>query len=179
MDIECSKSLNNVMELSMSSAKLRGDHFIQPEDLLFGILNDSEGEAFKILSKVGLDVENVKALLQKSLLRLRESNKGDIIHSVSKIKNVHLSRYSEFIFREASFQAKNQHDKIVGSEHLLLALLTDKNNSACKILLEEGVDYQKIENNLRGPIQFHAPSDSNTKKLQPNYQQSSTCLTLI
>ena len=51
-----------------------------------------------------------------------------------------LRELSDNILRIASLEARNQQQKVVDTEHLLLAILRDGNSFACRSLREQNID---------------------------------------
>ena len=133
-----SEASKNVLENAEKIAIELGHNYIGTEHILYGLVSEEKGLAYKVLSKQGI---NESLILNK----IRE------ILGIGKTK---INRTDGFTPRtkkiiENSFKEteKNLLSNI-GTETILLSILNDKDNMAYKILLDLNIDVEKMYEDL-------------------------------
>jgi len=114
------------------SARL-GHNYIGTEHLLMGIIKEGKGKAVTVLTNLGLNLENVKQSVEDYV-----TTSG----STMAIGEVPFTPRAKQILEVAANEAKEMKTQFVDVEHLLLALLKDKEGVAAQILAAFGVDYK-------------------------------------
>lgn len=109
---------------------------IEPEHLLLGLLQDSDGITTAILDKVGVSANIVKDEARKTL-----DQAPKITGAAQHGSNV--GSRTATVFNEAFDAAAKMGDEYVSTDHLMLALAEDKGNAG-KILLNAGVTKERI-----------------------------------
>jgi ATP-dependent Clp protease ATP-binding subunit ClpC len=136
-----SRQVSEILNYSREEAiRLHSIH-IGPEHLLLGLLRERDGRAIEILKQLNLDMANVKKQLevlsdQSNLTNINDRNNEDITldDKASKILKISL------------LEATRLHSQIADSEHLLLAILKEKDNAACQVLEQNHVAYDDLSN---------------------------------
>jgi ATP-dependent Clp protease ATP-binding subunit ClpB len=123
----------------------RGQHQqIEPEHLLAAMAADQEGVAGSILQKVGVSPELISRETAGLLERLpRVSGAGD----------VYISQRTRLVLDAAFSTAEGMKDEYVSVEHILLAILAEKDSPAAKLLNQNGVSTDgvlKVLKEVRG-----------------------------
>ncbi|MCX7909158.1 MAG: ATP-dependent Clp protease ATP-binding subunit [Ignavibacteria bacterium] len=139
MEERFSNRVKDVLRFSQEEAIKLGNDFIGTEHILLGMIREGEGIAIKILRNLGIDLEKLRETIVNKL-------KGSEVGNSSG--TIPLSKQLEKILRMSLFEAKSYKTDIAGTEHLLLAILRDQNNSAKEILNKFGVDFEKVKNEL-------------------------------
>lgn len=136
MTNQFSQKVSDVIIYSKEEAgRLRNSH-IGAGHLLLGLIRDGEGKAIEILSNLNIDLQKVKAKME-ALLR----NHGESIVSSEELA---LSGESSKILKMCLREAQLLKNEIADTEHILLALLKDKDNVASLLLGEENVQYSNV-----------------------------------
>ncbi len=140
MDSQFSPRIKDIIGYSREEAVRLGNDYIGQEHLFLGILRDGEGIATDILENLGIVLAEIKELIEKKIRTDREINqKADIVMLKSAEKTLKL------IYLEArSFKSIT-----VNSGHLLLAILKDSDSIVTQILVEFGVNYYMVRNQLQ------------------------------
>jgi ATP-dependent Clp protease ATP-binding subunit ClpB len=126
--VKSQEALQNAQEIASSY----GNQMLEPEHLLAALVQDSEGVVVPILQKAGANIGAVRIKVNGLLERLpKVSGAGLGNHSLSR----DLGGLLEGGLREA--QALK--DEYVSTEHLLLAMLEQKDTAAAKLLREQGL----------------------------------------
>jgi ATP-dependent Clp protease ATP-binding subunit ClpB len=128
---------------AQSMATLLGNQQIDVEHLLAALLDQEGGLARSILEKSGVDVELVRRRLQTELDRLPK------VSSPTGGGDVYISGRLNRVLVQAEQQAKQLKDEYVSVEHLLLAILEERDGAASKILTEQGLTRDKLLQALR------------------------------
>jgi len=92
---------------------------LQPEHLLFALLEDGEGIVRNVLDRLGANTTALRAALASALAQVPAV-------SGAGAGDVHLSRRTARVLEDAFAEARKLGDEYVSVEHLLIALLGDK-----------------------------------------------------
>ncbi len=139
MEGQFSNRVHDVLRYSREEAIRLGNDYIGTEHLILGIIREGEGIAVKILKNLGIDLDE---------LRKRIESKVENTYAGNRSGNIALSKQAEKVLRLTPLEAKIYKSDIVGTEHLLLAVLRDETNQARDILKEFDIDYEKVKNEL-------------------------------
>ncbi len=156
--------VSKVIRFSKEEAMRLGHDYIGTEHLLLGIIKEAEGIAVKILQNLGVDLAKLKKAIEDST-----APSGGTM----TIGNLPLSKRAEKALKMTYIEAKNFKSDVIGTEHLLLAILKEKDSLAAQILLTFNVDYSaaynELENILAGkpstPAPKHVPKKTKTPAL--------------
>src|SRR3989440_12385190 len=130
---------------------------VESELVLFTMLEQSEGILGPVLGKLGDNVQVVLNDLQAAVARFPRVQGGQQYFS---------PRLSQ-VFTAAQKQADQMKDEYVSTEHLLLAIVAEKDGQAGKILRQHGVNHDdllKVIEQTRGGVRI---TDQNA---EANYQ---------
>lgn len=120
--------------------------YIGTEHLLLGLIREGDGVAIKILKNIGVDMGAVRQSVEDAV-------KGSSV-SRSPISNMPLTKQAEKVLKITYLEAKIFKSDIIGTEHLLLAILRDEENIASQILQQFNVSYNvfktEVEQNATG-----------------------------
>ena len=119
-----------VIILAREEAELYRHEYLGTEHILQGVIKDGGGIAVAIVQKSGVDLTQLKKELEKSLPRSSNSLIIGDIPFTSRAKKV-----LEFAVEEA----RSLNHNYIGTEHLLLGLLKEKEGVACRVLNSFGM----------------------------------------
>ncbi|TDJ60875.1 MAG: ATP-dependent Clp protease ATP-binding subunit [Nitrospina sp.] len=128
-----------VIILAREEAELYRHEYLGTEHILQGVIKDGGGIAVALLQKSGVDMNQVKAELEKNLPRSSNSLVIGDIPFTSRAKKV-----LEFAVEEARALNHNY----IGTEHLLLGLLKEKEGVACRVLNSFGMYFEDVSEKL-------------------------------
>jgi ATP-dependent Clp protease ATP-binding subunit ClpB len=114
--------------------------------ILLALLKDSAGLVPTILKKVDLSLQVVEKSLGHELNKLPKVQG-------SAVSQVYLSGQSQRMLQQAAKDAGSLKDEYISTEHLLLAIVKEKNDATSQILTEMGIteeDIMKILQDIRG-----------------------------
>ncbi len=144
MEAKFSQRVKNVLTYSREEAIRLGNDYIGLEHLLLGILREGEGLAIQILMYFGIDLDNLKTTIERAV---RNSAKVD-----EKPENIPLVKQAERALKITYLEAKVFNSELIGTEHLLLAILKDEDNIVTKSFENRGVNYESVKEELRAMI---------------------------
>ena len=125
--------VKRVMQYAREESARLGHNYIGTEHLLLGIIKEGKGKAVNVLTNLGLNLETVKQSVEDYV-----ATSGGTM----TIGEVPFTPRAKQILEVAANEAKEMKTQFVDVEHLLLALLKDKEGVAAQILDAFGVDYK-------------------------------------
>ena len=133
----------NAIALSTQAASELGHNYVGTEHLLVGLLLEEEGVAARVLDANGVKADKVKELI--SQLIFPNQNVGTIGETVYTPGAVRVLNQS---YREAvRFKAP-----LIGTEHLLIAMIRESDCAAVRLLNTMDVSLQKLYVDLRSAM---------------------------
>ncbi|GBD07016.1 Negative regulator of genetic competence ClpC/MecB [bacterium HR21] len=145
MEGNFSQRMQEVIRLSREEALRLGHDYIGTEHLLLAILREGGGMAVRILRNLGVD-----------LLRLQRAIEDNVrtYGGTLTIGNIPLTKQAERVLKLSYLEARALKSDLIGTEHLLLALLREGDTIAAQILAHFNVSYdaarQELQNILSG-----------------------------
>ncbi len=140
-----SSRVQMVIQFSREEALRLGHDYIGTEHLLLGLIREGEGIAVEILRNLGNDLDEIKRAVEDTVKTTGET---------MTIGNIPFTKRAEKILKMAYVEAEKYKSDIIGTEHLLLALVKEKDGVAAQVLLNFDITYEavreELENILRG-----------------------------
>ncbi len=155
MEAKFSKRVKDVISFSGEEALRLNNEYIGVEHLLLGLIREGEGLAIQILNFLKVDTTDLRRLVESSLKN--HTNK------IRAIDNIPLTKQAERILKITYLEAKLFKSELIGTEHLLLAILKDLDNIATQSLNKLGADYDSVKSELKSIL---SGSDS-IEKIEP------------
>ena len=115
-----------------------GHNYVGTEHLLYGLAKEGTGIAGQVLQKYGVTPTKI---IEKIRELIGEGDK--YIISI-----IGLTPRTKKIIENAFKEAKKQNSEYIGTEHLLIGMLKEGDSVAIKIMLDLGVDFQKMYNDI-------------------------------
>ncbi|HKA15315.1 MAG TPA: ATP-dependent chaperone ClpB [Myxococcota bacterium] len=120
---------------AQSHASSRGHSEIQPAHLLRALLAQPEGSTVPVLQKLGISLEQLQGELEQILGKLPKVSGG---------AQSQLSRATSRVLEAAFKEAEQLKDEYVSTEHLLLAIASEKSDPAGQALRSAGANREAI-----------------------------------
>jgi ATP-dependent Clp protease ATP-binding subunit ClpC len=141
MEAKFSNRVKEVISLSREEALRLGHDYIGTEHLLLGMIREGEGVAVGLMKKLGVPLDELRSEIEKV-----SKNTGNL--DVKNLTNIPLTRQSEKVLKITYLEAKIFKAQLIGTEHLLLSILRDKDNLATQILSKFDVGYEVVKEML-------------------------------
>ncbi len=124
-----------VMRQSRNEAGRLGHDYIGPEHFLLGIIRKGEGLAVQTLLNLDVDLDDIKQELERNLPVGQGPTVGIFPQNIEAKK----------VIEAAKNIAKQLRHNWIGTEHLLLALISEEGTAASKCLKGFGLDFNKVK----------------------------------
>mgnify|MGYP006172987709 FL=1 len=128
-----------VLALARKEADRFHHNYVGTEHLLLGLINLGQGVAVNVLQKMGLDLQTVRAAVEKQVGTGPESKPSGNIPYTPRVKKV---------LALAGKEAKALNHSYVGTEHILLGLLREGEGVAARVLKSLEVDIERCRNEI-------------------------------
>ncbi|MGE9294941.1 MAG: ATP-dependent Clp protease ATP-binding subunit [Puniceicoccales bacterium] len=128
-----------VLALARKEADRFHHNYVGTEHLLLGLINLGQGVAVNVLQKMGLDLDTVRAAVEKQVGTGPESKPTGSIPYTPRVKKV---------LALAGKEAKSLNHSYIGTEHILLGLLREGEGVAARVLKSLDVDIERCRNEI-------------------------------
>lgn len=147
-----SNRVKEVITMAKEEALRLGHDYIGTEHLLLGMIREGDGAGMELLKKI-VNVVELK-------ITLEQNTKSSLSEFVKNRENIGLTPQCERILKMTYLEARIFKTDIVGTEHLLMAILRNQDNIASQVLnkfqvhydlIKEMLEYQSNPNPTMGP----------------------------
>jgi hypothetical protein len=118
---------------AQEEAQKRGSQYVATEDLLLGLLRDSDTLAVRVLETIGVPIHKVRSDVLEALGEPKAVTTADMALSPRGTRVINLA-YDE---------ARNLNNNYIGTEHLLLGLIREDIGVAWGILARNGANLEE------------------------------------
>jgi hypothetical protein len=123
-----------VMQFAQEEAQRLQHNSIGTEHLLLGLLREREGVAGKVLTSLGVDLDQMRQAVEGIVGRGEHLVSGEI----------HLTPRAKKVVELAVDEARRLHHHFLGTEHLLLGLLREGQGIGARVLESFGLSLQEV-----------------------------------
>lgn len=127
------------LALARKEADRLRHNFVGTEHLLLGIIKLGQGVAVNVLQKMGVVLEHVRMEVEKQVGAGPDQRMIVTIPYTPRVKKV---------LALATKEAKTLKHTYVGTEHILLGLLSEGDSVAARVLIELGVELEKTRKEI-------------------------------
>jgi ATP-dependent Clp protease ATP-binding subunit ClpC len=135
------KALQVIM-LAQEESRRLGHNFVGTEQILLGLIGEGSAVAYKVLKSLGVTIKEARLEVERLIGR------GTGFVAVE----IPFTPRAKKILEMAMQQARDFGHSYIGTEHLLLALLEDKDGVAIRVLVNLGVNLSKVKSEVLGHI---------------------------
>jgi ATP-dependent Clp protease ATP-binding subunit ClpC len=141
MEARFSPRVKDVISYSREEALRLGHDYMGVEHLLLGIIREGEGMAIKILKNLQVDIAELRRQIEASI----KVSTGKSIN----LNQIPLVKQAEKALKVTYLEARLFKTNLIGTEHLLLAILKDEDNIVTKTLEKFNVNYTIVRDELK------------------------------
>jgi ATP-dependent Clp protease ATP-binding subunit ClpC len=152
-----SQRVQVVIQLSREEALRLGHDYIGTEHLLLGLIREGGGIAVDILQNMDLDLDDLTKAIEDAI----RSTGGTIT-----VGNIPFTKRAERVLRVAAAEAERFKSNVIGTEHLLLALLRDGEGIAAQTLQSYDITYENVREELENVLKGTSHPKENRNKSQ-------------
>lgn len=145
MEAKFSPRVKDVINFSREEALRLGNDYIGVEHLLLGLIREGEGLGIRVLNEFNVDFDQVRLQLESYLSRSTRV--------AANSANIPLVKQAERVLKVTYLEAKLFKSPVIGTEHLLLSILKDENNVACRTLNKYGIIYENVKDELEAMLE--------------------------
>lgn len=150
MEAKFSPRVKDVINFSREEALRLGNDYIGVEHLLLGLIREGEGLGIRVLKEFNLDLDQIRQQIESYLTKSATGNSQDLT-------NIPLVKQAEKVLKITYLEAKLFKSPVIGTEHLLLSILKDENNVACRTLNKYGIIYDNIKDEIEAMLEENNP----------------------
>ena len=136
MKYKFTNSAQVALETATNLAIKLGHDYVGSEHILFGLVDEENGVASKVLSKQGVTDE----LVLKEIEELIGVNEDNILD----IDDIGFTPRTKRIVENALIEARKFNSEYIGTEHLLVGIMREGDSVAVRILMDLNVNPQKL-----------------------------------
>ena len=133
MDNNFSQRVRDIMAYSREEAERLQNNYIGPEHLMLAILRDGDGMAIQVLQDFDVDITQLKKHIDERFRQLQEP--------YEQTRELVINKSTEKTLKMSILEARLTKSAETDSEHLLLALLKEKNTPLNQVLTQYHIDY--------------------------------------
>ncbi len=148
-----------VMSLSRQEAQAMGNDYIGPEHMLLGILQEGAGCAAKALRMLEIDIKRIRRDIE---LCAKESGGSPLLGQIP------FSQRSKAAIEAAETISIQMGADVIGTEHILLGLLQDKQWMVCQIFGNMKIDPLHVRDKVLEVIGVETALDPEGKIVLPD-----------
>lgn len=135
MESKFSPRVKEVISYSREEALRLGQDYIGVEHLVLGLIREGDGLALRILKALNVDLPSLRKIIESNI-------KDKATKTVFNTNNsLQLTKQAEKILKITVLEAKVTKSDQIGTEHLMLSILKNKENVVTQILKQFDVDY--------------------------------------
>ncbi|HHL73188.1 MAG TPA: ATP-dependent chaperone ClpB [Bacteroidetes bacterium] len=141
--LKAQEAVSKAQQLAME----HGQQQIEVEHLMLALLDDQEGVTLSILKKLGANIPKIRQQVSEAVEKMPR------VSGAGAMGNIYVSKRLNDVFTEAMAEMRKLKDEYVSSEHLLIAIASEKNGTSAAILNAEGVNSDtifKVLKDIRG-----------------------------
>lgn len=147
---------NEAMNLAIDSASKMGHTYIGTEHLLLGLLEEQTGVAAATLNECGASADSLREKIESSI------GKG----SPTSLTPEDFTPRTKRVMQTAVITSAQVGHSFVGTEHLLVALLSERDSYAVKFLEEMGISVNTVLTALRASLNEEAEREFSSEAPQ-------------
>ena len=142
MNKQFTQRVSDIIMYSKEEANRLRNSYIGPEHLLLGLIREGEGKAIEILFNLQINLQDIKNQLETIV-------KNNVENDTTYDENISFNDKASKVLKLCILEAKLLRNIAADSEHILLAIMKVKDNTAFHVLESNGVTYEKIKLTLQ------------------------------
>lgn len=162
MDNNFSQRVRDIMAYSREEAERLQNNYIGPEHLMLAILRDGDGMAIQVLQDFDVDIKHLKNYIDDRFRQIQEPYDGT--------RELVINKSTEKTLKMSILEARLTKSTETDSEHILLALLKDKNTPINDILAQFQIDYSSAFLYVKSILEARAEgAAADSPSMGPNF----------
>ena len=146
-----SERTGGVLAVAYQTAKAYQTNYIGTEHLLAGILTEGRGLASDVLSRFGLEMEQVQAAIMQLTSQQPQETEIDEQLQADKIMAMFTPR-TRRVMEMAAYEAQSHKQNVLEPEHLLMGIIREGESVAVRIIKAAQIDMRTLYAALSGAL---------------------------
>ena len=138
MTYKFTNKAEKAMQIANEIASNLGHNYIGTEHLLYGLVEEETGIASRVLQNQGMTSDKILDEIE-ALIGVTEETESDPIGFTPRTKRV---------IENAFIESKKMGNDYIGTEHLLIGIMVEGDSVAVRIMMDLGINPQKLYNEL-------------------------------
>ncbi len=144
-----------VMALANQEAQRFDHEYIGTEHILLGLIKEGTGVGANVLKNLSVELAKVRSEVEKLVRR------GEGVPASGKLPQ---TPRAKTVIEQAIVEARALNHSYVGTEHLLLGLLAERDGVAAQVLMNLGVNLQQARKEVMNLLGMGLPSTDHPAK---------------
>lgn len=158
MESKFSKRVKDVLAYSKEEALRLNNPHIGVEHLFLGMLREGEGLAVQALQHLGVNLHEIRKKIESSI--------NDTSAPRHLSDDIPLVKQAERVLKLTYLIAKEMRSELIGTEHLLLAILKEDNNLVTRMLKQMEVTYNNALTEIHGFSKYYMDFQKESPKAE-------------
>ena len=141
MKYKFTNSAEIALEIANEIAAKLGHNYIGTEHLLYGLVEEANGVASKVLANQGITSAEVLKEIE-DLIGINEEA------SITDINAIGFTPRTKRVIENAFMEARRLNSQYIGTEHLLVGIMREGDSVAVRIMMDLNVNPQKLYNEI-------------------------------
>ena len=141
MKYKFTNSAEIALEIANEIAAKLGHNYIGTEHLLYGLVEEANGVASKVLANQGVTSAEVLKEIE-NLIGINEEA------SITDIDAIGFTPRTKRVIENAFMEARKLNSQYIGTEHLLVGIMREGDSVAVRIMMDLNVNPQKLYNEI-------------------------------
>lgn len=141
MKYKFTNSAEIALEIANEIAAKLGHNYIGTEHLLYGLVEEANGVASKVLANQGVTSAEVLKEIE-DLIGINEEA------SITDIDAIGFTPRTKRVIENAFMEARKLNSQYIGTEHLLVGIMREGDSVAVRIMMDLNVNPQKLYNEI-------------------------------
>ena len=137
MSLPLTDRVKKVRVMAINEAIRLKQDYVGTEHLMLGIIKEGGGTAMQVLNNLGIDTNELARKIEESMF----GDGGTMVQAASILP---FTPRAKKTLDNAGIEARNLNSAVVGTEHLLLAMIRDPGSQPSAVLTGMGLDYEQI-----------------------------------
>lgn len=167
MKYKFTNSAEQALEIANELAAKLGHNYIGTEHILYGLVEEQNGVASKVLTNQGVTSEEVLKEIEE-LIGINEEG------AIQDSDAIGFTPRTKRVIENAFVEARRLGSEYIGTEHLLVGIMREGDSVAVRILMDLNVNPQKLYNEIVKAINEGEGKEQKSKKTSNNGSFNST-----
>ncbi len=167
MEYKFTNSAEQALELANDLAAKLGHNYIGTEHILYGLVEEGNGVASKVLSNQGVTSEEVLREIEE-LIGVSENG------PIEDVESIGFTPRSKRVIENSFIEARRLNSQYIGTEHILCGIMREGDSVAVRIMMDLNVNPKRLYNEIVNAINEAESKEPGSKKAVNNGSYNST-----